>query len=215
MLCPECQQPMEKVCEECGVFYDVPELIVTDLYNYRARPQRCYKKADHFKEVLYQFQGKEGKDIPLEVVEKVKEKIEDPAKATIGDVRHILRELKLNKYVENAFYILFAASGQDPPYIRREVEDKVVRMFGQIERTFANTKKKEDKRRSFLNYYYVIFKCLELLKETEILPRIPMLKTKLRLRQHDQLWKRICEELDWTFTLTPHNLVNRFPPKNL
>ncbi len=75
MLCPECGRPMEKVCEECGVFYDVPELIVTDLYNYKARPQRCYKKADHFKEVLYQFQGKEGKDIPPEVVEQVKERI--------------------------------------------------------------------------------------------------------------------------------------------
>ncbi len=52
-----------------------------------------------------------------------------------------------------------------------------------------------DKRKSFLNYYYIIFKLLELMKETELLPKVPLIKTIVRLRQHDHIWKCICEEL--------------------
>ena len=65
MLCPECREPMseEGMCDDCGCFYEKQEFIVTDLYNYNARPQRSYHRLDHFKEVLGQFQGREGKDI--------------------------------------------------------------------------------------------------------------------------------------------------------
>ena len=56
-------------------------------------------------------------------------------------------------------------------------------------------------RRSFLNYYYVIFKLLEVLKQDDLLPKIPLFK-KLRLRQHDALWKKICEELGWGYRAT-------------
>jgi len=51
---------MENMCYECGVFFEEPEFIVTDFYNYRPRPKRCYNRMDHFKEVLGQFQGREG-----------------------------------------------------------------------------------------------------------------------------------------------------------
>jgi len=64
---------MVDMCGECGVFFEVPEFVVTDLSNYKIRQQRVYKKGDHFKEVLSQFQGKEGKHIPketLEIIEK-------------------------------------------------------------------------------------------------------------------------------------------------
>ena len=62
-------------------------------------------------------------------------------------------------------------------------------------------------RRSFLNYYYVLFELLETLKQDELLPKVPLLKTKLRLKQHDALWRKICEELDWGFRPTK----NQYP----
>jgi hypothetical protein len=64
MLCPTCGEPMGEMCEECGVFFEKPEYIVTDLNNFKIKHRRIYKKLDHFKEILSQFQGKEGKDIP-------------------------------------------------------------------------------------------------------------------------------------------------------
>jgi hypothetical protein len=45
------------MCEECGIFFEKPEFAVTDLFNYRQKSKRIYKKSDHFKEVLYQFPG--------------------------------------------------------------------------------------------------------------------------------------------------------------
>ncbi len=39
------------------------------------------------------------------------------------------------------------------------------------------------------------------MKETDLLPKVPLIRTIVRLRQHDHIWKRICEELGWTFKL--------------
>ncbi len=63
MICPMCREPMGEMCEECGVFFEKQEFIVTDLSNFKIKHKRIYKRLDHFKEVLSQFQGKEGKDI--------------------------------------------------------------------------------------------------------------------------------------------------------
>jgi hypothetical protein len=199
-LCPDCGKPVEGVCEDCGCSYDTSELIVTDLYNYHARPQRQYNRLDHFKEVLGQFQGREGKQIPAEILERIKAELPEPKDATAVDVKKVIRKLKLTKYMENFYYILFAVPGQEPPYIRREVEDKMIRMFKQIDRIYGGIDK--DNRKSFLNYYYIIFKLLQLMKQSELLMKVPLIRTIVRLRQHDHLWKRICRELAWEFILT-------------
>ena len=207
--CPECNQPMEGMCEECGISFDQPELIVTDIYNYQAKPQRIYRREDHFKEVLAQFQGREGKDITPAIMERVRAEVENPAEIDAVEIKRILRKLKLTKYVENAFYITFAISGQIPPYIKRETEDKMVRMFSRVTRAYPSVS--TNNRRSFLSYYYIIFKLLELMGETELLPRVPILRTELRVRQHDLIWKQICEELDWTYKRTDFAYVDSSP----
>lgn len=199
-LCPECAQPLNGMCESCGIFYDEPELIVTDLYNYKAKPQRCYKREDHFKEVLYQLQGKEGKDVPKEILETVTNHLPDPLSTNVTEIRAVLRKLKLTKYVENVFYITFAITGQEPPFIPRESEDKMIRLFSRILVAYGNIE--NHKRRSFPNYYYIVYKLLELMGHTDLLVRVPMLKTKLRVKHHDQIWKQLCGELDWTFIPT-------------
>ena len=79
----------------------------------------------------------------------------------------------------------------------------MVRMFKQIERVFELTRSRVPfARTSILNYYYDLFKLLDSLHQPELLHRIPLLKTHLRLKQHDALWRCICEELDWPFRTT-------------
>ncbi len=56
------------------------------------------------------------------------------SKATAIDVKKAMRKLKLTKYIENFYYILFAVTGEEPPYIKRDFEDKTVRMFKMIDR---------------------------------------------------------------------------------
>ena len=204
MFCPECREAMiDEVCYECGVFYEKQEFVVTDLSNYKVRHKRIYKRLDHFKEVLCQFQGKEGKHIPQEVIEGIRDNMaKDKGSITLLDIKQSLRKLKLNKYVENIFYIQHVLAGTTLPYIRREAEDKMVRLFKQVERVYGVTRPLANfARTSFLNYYYVLYKLLESL-QPELLHRVPLLKTSLRLKQHDTLWRDICEELDWTFRPT-------------
>ena len=204
MFCPVCREPWkDEVCYECGAFYEKQEFVVTDLSNYKVRHKRIYKRLDHFKEVLCQFQGKEGKHIPQEVIEGIRDNMaKDKGSITLLDIKQSLRKLKLNKYVENIFYIQHVLAGTTLPYIRREAEDKMVRLFKQVERVYGVTRPLANfARTSFLNYYYVLYKLLESL-QPELLPRVPLLKTSLRLKQHDTLWRDICEELDWTFRPT-------------
>ena len=195
---------MGEMCEECGVFFEKQEFVVTDLSNFKIKHKRIYKRLDHFKEVLSQFQGKEGKEIPKEVVDKLRENInKEKTTITLNDVKLGLRKLKLNKYVENILYIHHVLTGTPLPYIKREMEDKMVRLFRQLDRVFGLVRSKVPfARTSFLNYYYVLFKLLDAMSQSELLYRVPLLKTSVRLKQHDALWRHICEELDWTFKPT-------------
>ena len=83
---------------------------------------------DHFKEVLNQFQAKEDKTIPLEVIQRVHDNL-PPILDTISDtfgnetVRAILRKHKLSKYNENSQPIWSMVSGSQPPYIRKLSEE--------------------------------------------------------------------------------------------
>ena len=204
MLCPMCREPMGEMCEECGVFFEKQEYVVTDFRNFQIRHRRVYKRLDHFKEILSQFQGKEGKEIPNEMVDRIRGNIKkDRGTTTLNDVKQSLRQLKLTKYVENFLYIHHVLSGTPLPYIKREIEDKLVRMFKQMEQVFGLVRPRVPlARTSFLNYYFILFKLLDSLRQTELLPRIPLLKTSVRLKQHDALWRHICEEPGWPFKPT-------------
>ena len=202
MICPECKNPMNQMCEECGIFFDTPVFEVSDLSTYNIKHKRDYKKLDHFKEVLNQFQGREDKQIPEQVVNTVKQNLPEMLE-TVSDIvgvnitRIILRKSKMSKYNENAQLIWSRISGRPAPYIKGLIEDKLIRYFKQVVMVYEPLK--HNKRTSFLNYYYVLYKLLDLMKESDVLPYIPLLRTKQRIREHDRVWFRICSELNWTY----------------
>ena len=121
MNCPECQQPMtEGMCYECGIFFEKPVYEVHDLQNYNVQQKRDYKKLDHFKEVLNQFQGKDVREIPEDVIQAVREKLPENLEQItdltgINITRIILRKSNLSKYNENTHCIWAMASNRQPP----------------------------------------------------------------------------------------------------
>ena len=193
--CPECHQPIDKICYDCGICFDEPEFVVTDLHTYIPIFKRKYCRLDHFREVLNQYQGKEGREIPEDIVQRVRDEL---AREPMS-VKQALRDLKLTKYVENANYLEFIINSKPMPYIPKLIEDKLVRYFKVIDRTF--TELYSDKQ-SFMSYYYVIYKLLELMGQHELMKDVPILKTRSRIRQHDKVWHAICEELGWQFQAT-------------
>jgi hypothetical protein len=54
-----------------------------------------------------------------------------------------------------------------------------------------------------------LFKLLELMDQSELFPQVPLLRTRLRLRQHDFLWKKVCDELGWTWKQTEIAYTNQ------
>jgi hypothetical protein len=53
-------------------------------------------------------------------------------------MKKAMRKLNITKHVEYFYYILFAVTGKQPPCIKREIEDKIVRMHEIIDRVWCS-----------------------------------------------------------------------------
>lgn len=193
------------ICNIC--FKNVQYLIENEKPSYKEPPKEvcfyAYKKINHFKEILAQFQGKETTQIPAEVIENLKHQIKkeriECSKLTYYKTKELLKKLGYNKYYEHINFIKDKL-GIKPPIISQELEETLCNFFMEIQYPYA--KHCPDYRVNFLHYYYVLYKLFELLDETQYLPEIPMLKDREKLIEQDTIWKKICEELDWEFIAT-------------
>jgi hypothetical protein len=212
-ICPACFKgemiPLDDegvlICNVCAV--NVSYLIENEKPSYKEPPKEVcfdgYKKINHFKEILAQFQGKETTQIPDEVIEQIHQQIK---KERIGleqlthyKTKEILKKLGFNKYYEHIAFIKNKL-GIKPPVFSPELEDTLCNLFMEIQSPYAKTC--PDYRVNFLNYYYVLYKFLELLEEKQYLVFIPLLKDREKLIEQDETWKKMCVELDWEFIPT-------------
>ena len=161
----------------------------------------AYIRLNHFKEILSQFQAKETTQIPVEVIESIrarikKERITDISKLTHDKMRDILRKLGLNKYFEHIQYInsLF---GIKPPQMNEELHETMCVLFIEIQKPWAVHCPKN--RTNFFNYTYTLYQLCVLLSQTQYLPYIILLKDLEKQREQDQIWKKVCADLDWEF----------------
>jgi|UniRef100_A0A6C0CX22 hypothetical protein len=193
------------ICNACSK--NVQYLIENEKPSYKEPPKEvcfyAYKKINHFKEILAQFQGKETTQIPEEVIENLKQQIKkeriDMNKMTYYKTKEVLKKLGYNKYYEHINFIKDKL-GLKPPIISQELEEILCNFFMEIQYPYA--KHCPDYRVNFLHYYYVLYKLFELLGEKHYLSEIPMLKDREKLIEQDTIWKKICEELDWEFIAT-------------
>ena len=193
------------ICNICAV--NIPYLIENEKPSYKEPPKEvcfyAYKKINHFKEILAQFQGKETTQISNDVIVQIQQQIK---KERIGlkqlthyKTKEILKKLGFNKYYEHIAFIKNKL-GIKPPVFSPELEDTLCNLFMEIQAPYAKTC--PDYRINFLNYYYVLFKFCELLEETQYLHDIPLLKDREKLIEQDETWKKMCVELDWEFIPT-------------
>jgi hypothetical protein len=191
-------------CMKCGNCEFI--LVDSDMPNYKDQiienKTNGYKRMNHFSELLNQFQGKESTEIPNEVFERIIEeinklRIEDLSTLNNYTIRAILKKLNLNFYYEHIPYIINKLNGIPPPSLSRELEDKLRQMFKKVQEPFLLYKPKN--RKNFLNNNYVFHKLFELLEADHLLTSFPFLKSKEKLYEHDQIWKKICEYNGWQY----------------
>jgi len=208
-LCRKCynvltclQQDAIMICNNCG--FQEPLLVEQNRpllkQNTKDTSHFSYKRINHFREWCNQVQGKESTDIPNEVFEKIlseikKEKITDTRNITYNKMREILKRLRINKYYEHINYIINRINGIPTPQFSPELEDKLCNMFKDIQGPFLKHCPKD--RKNFLSYSYVLYKFFQILGLNEYLKFFPLLKSREKLYAQDQIWKKICEELNY------------------
>jgi transposase-like protein len=196
----------DQVCKECGhaEFVQTNERSYNDEQDTDQNIIYSYKKENHFNEWIAQFQGQEVTNIPNEVYDQLLEEFKKQKikKSEVNNtmIRSLLKKLKLNKYYEHVPHITSYLSGKKPPKMSTELQDKLRLMFFKIQKPFENNC--PDNRKNFLSYSYILYKFCELLSEDSFLPCFPLLKSKEKLYKQDQIWKKICEELQWEFIPT-------------
>jgi hypothetical protein len=193
------------ICNNCS--RNIPYLIENEKPSYKEPPKEvcfyAYKRINHFKEILAQFQGKETTQIPPEVIENIKLQIKkeriELEQITNLKTKEILKKLGFNKYYEHIPFIKDKL-GIKPPVMSPELEEILCNLFIELQSPYS--KYCPDDRVNFLNYYYTAYKLCELLGETQYLNDFPMLKDREKRVEQDQIWRKICEELDWEFIST-------------
>ena len=193
------------ICNSC--FKNVPYLIENEKPTYKEPPKEvcfyAYKKINHFKEILAQYQGKETTQIPPEVIENIKQQIKKERiqleQLTYNKSKEILKKLGYNKYYEHIQFIKNKL-GIKPPVFSPEFEDTLCNLFNELLSPYS--KFCPNDRVNFLNYYYVLYKLCESLGEKRYLYEIPMLKDREKIIEQDEIWKRMCAELNWGFIPT-------------
>ena len=212
-ICQSCNKgemiPVEHegimVCNVCAK--QVTYLIENEKPSYKEPPKEAcfyaYKRINHFKEILAQFQAKETTQIPEEVLENIKQQLNKEriplSKFTNSKAKEVLKKLGYNKYYEHIPFIKDKL-GIKPPTMTPELEETLCNLFMEIQGPYA--KFCPDDRVNFLNYYYTVYKLCELLEKSEFLSYFPMLKDKEKRIEQDDIWKKICEELNWVFIPT-------------
>ena len=212
-ICQSCNKgemiPVEHegimVCNVCAK--QITYLIENEKPSYKEPPKEAcfyaYKRINHFKEILAQFQAKETTQIPEEVLENIKQQLNKEriplSKFTNIKAKEVLKKLGYNKYYEHIPFIKDKL-GIKPPTMTPELEETLCNLFMEIQGPYA--KFCPDDRVNFLNYYYTVYKLCELLQKSEFLSFFPMLKDKEKRIEQDDIWKKICEELNWVFIPT-------------
>ena len=193
------------ICNMCS--RNIPYLIENEKPSYKEPPKEvcfyAYKRINHFKEIIAQFQGKETTQIPPEVIENIKLQIKkertDLEHISNIKTKEILKKLGYNKYYEHIPFIKDKL-GIKPPVMSPELEETLCNLFIELQAPYS--KYCPDDRVNFLNYYYTAYKLCELLGETQYLKDFPILKDREKRMEQDQIWKQICSDLDWEFIPT-------------
>ena len=212
-ICKKCNKgeliPIEHegilVCNNC--YRSSPYLVENEKPSYKEPPKEvcfyAYKRINHFREILAQFQAKETTQIPQKVLDDIKSQIKKERmelhQMSNKKAKDILKKLGHNKYYEHIPFIKDKL-GIKPPIMSQELEETLCNLFMDIQAPYA--KFCPNDRVNFLNYYYTVYKLCELLNQTQFLPYFPMLKDRAKRIEQDEIWKLICQELNWEFIPT-------------
>jgi hypothetical protein len=202
--CDECK--IEKILDMAESAYICPccgdsEQVILD-EDRQIKDYSPYRRLNHFREWLNQFQAKQSPDIPeqvfIDIVRELnKNRITDLSTLNKKNMKLILKKLEYNSYYEHVAYIINKLNNLPPPKITRDMEKLFISMFFKIQEPWEMFK--QANRKNFLSYSYVLHKFCELLELDHLLECFPLHKDPDKIMENDQIWEKICKHLKWEY----------------
>lgn len=211
-VCPQCDTPRYydeyeaySICPKCGnsVPFQRETNEVEETMQYTIQFE--YDRTNHLREYMNQIIKAEenASSLPSAVVcgikrQILKERITMRKMITPRRIKEWLkRDLRMTKYSEKVYSILFAVCKIRAPKIPKALEEKFYEMFEQVQKPFA--RHVPVGRVHFFNYGYLIRKFSELLGQRHLLNVFPILKGTDRVHFQDDIWKKCCADLGWKY----------------
>jgi uncharacterized Zn finger protein (UPF0148 family) len=195
----------KQFCPSCSV--TTSYMIENEKPSYKDPPKEVgvymYQRINHFKEIISQAQGKETTNIPVACLTAIKKQIKKErivlSEVTNTEIRNILKKLDYTRYNDHIAFIK-NKFGIKPPIIPASVEEKLFSLFTEVQPYYDNHC--PSSRINFFSYAYTAYKLCEKLGETQYLPCFFLLKDDDKIMEQDCIWKKICNDLGWTFKYT-------------
>ncbi len=135
--------------------------------------------------------------IDILLLELKKNRITDKNQVTHQRIKQYLKKNGLNKMYEHMPSIIYKITGKHPLVISRELENKLLKMFDEMQIPYNKHKPKN--RKNFLSYSYCLHKLFQILGEDELAQSFELLKSRDKLYEQDKLFEKICIENSWKF----------------
>lgn len=204
--CKYCDKKLEDqsgfaVCENCGLSHTCiqapTDLSYKEKLEIDTRQPFTYEKEYHLLDHLARFQAKENKEISQHILDKVileahKEKNYDLNKLDEKTVKRYLKKLQLNEYYDNVISIINRINKRPPFNLTTELEEKIKKMFKQIQEPFELYK---GQRRNMISYNYILNKFFHILDLPEFSKYFTLLKSQDKLLLQDEIFKKIVDHM--------------------
>ncbi len=171
--------------------------------------KNTYDPRNNFKEIIYSFQGKQQKNIPDSVYQKIRTKIKenriDEKEITKKQLCKIMKSLRLSDYYDDKNLIHSILTNKKPPNIKKYERN----LFLRHQKVVPLYKKyKKSTRKNFAHGHSFLYICLKLEGCNCRKEDFNLIKTDDILQEFIILMKNICNELirtdinmNWDFNI--------------
>lgn len=210
--CVTCGEPMKVrpsegllVCTWCGEeaqYLDATSALTA--YGEEVEIQTYnYKRRGHFGDKMAAFRAEESTVIPRPVLRQImtrlyQEGYREVDKLTLAKIQDTMKQLRLRHYYDNKMQVACLITGKKPPFLASQDEERCRRMFDALQEPYE--RHRPPGRYNFINYNYCIFSFFRMLGLWELLPYFELLKSDEKLAETEEVFAKICRDLDWEFS---------------
>lgn len=199
------------ICKECGNETENYTIQTTykDTDRVNMSQKYKYKRIIHFRDTINQYQGKQNKKIKQEIFDILDREFKNHhlldlttndfhTKHKMITKEHIymfLNETGNNSYYEDINFIHSYFTGIKCPNIS-DIEGELLSDFNKIIEVYDTL---NNDRVNFLNSQYILYQLLKRRKRKIRDIDFSILKTRDRLIEHDNIYGKIAEKLEWNY----------------